>query len=388
MSTQQNYQDPTKMALARRLLDHHQAGTTDMAPDIMRQTMDAYLDEERWAHEVDKIFRHLPLPMALSLELPEPGDYRAITKVGVPVLIVRGKDRKVRAFINACSHRGAPVCDDGHGHAPSGRFSCPYHAWTFNAEGSLVGVFGSKTFGDFDRDTAGLTELFCVEHSGFVWVGLTAGETFDMDEWLGGFAERLQSLDLENWHLYEQREIPGPGWKVTWDGYLEGYHQAAVHPETVGKNTIANLMTHDTYGPHQRFVFGRKSLGELADIPEAEWNPDDHIRLIHSGFPNFSLSGILGGFCLISQVYPGPNPNQTTTIQTVLTAKKPETLEEIAAADEFSEIGRVAIVDEDYALGFQIQEGLAAGGNEYFMFGRNEPTIQHYHNMVAKYSAD
>jgi len=72
----------------------------------------------------------------------------------------------------------------------------------------------------------------------------------------------------------------------------------------------------------------------------------------------------------------------------VLTAKKPETLEEIAAADEFSEIGRVAIVDEDYALGFQIQEGLAAGGNEYFMFGRNEPTIQHYHNMVAKYSAD
>ena len=376
------------MALARRLLDHHQAGTTDMAPDIMRQTMDSYLDEERWAHEVDKIFRHLPLPMALSLELPEPGDYRAITKVGVPVLIVRGKDRKVRAFINACSHRGAPVCDDGHGHAPSGRFSCPYHAWTFNAEGSLVGVFGSKTFGDFDRDTAGLTELFCEEHSGFVWVGLTAGETFDMDEWLGGFAERLQSLDLENWHLYEQREIPGPGWKVTWDGYLEGYHQAAVHPETVGKNTIANLMTHDTYGPHQRFVFGRKSLGELADIPEAEWNPDDHIRLIHSGFPNFSLSGILGGFCLISQVYPGPNPNQTTTIQTVLTAKKPETLEEIAAADEFSEIGRVAIVDEDYALGFQIQEGLAAGGNEYFMFGRNEPTIQHYHNMVAKYSAD
>lgn len=376
------------MALARRLLDHYQAGTTDMAPDIMRQTMDAYLDEERWAQEVDKIFRHLPLPMALSLEVPEPGDYRAITKVGVPVLMVRGKDNKVRAFINACSHRGAPVCDDGHGHAPSGRFSCPYHAWTFNAEGSLVGVFGSKTFGDFDRDTAGLTELFCEEHSGFVWVGLTAGQTFDMDEWLGGFAERLQSLDLENWHLYEQREIPGPGWKVTWDGYLEGYHQAAVHPETVGKNTIANLMTHDTYGPHQRFVFGRKSLGELANTPEEEWNPDDHIRLIHSGFPNFSLSGILGGFCLISQVYPGPNPDQTTTIQTVLTAKKPETPEEIAAADEFSEMGRVAIVDEDYALGFQIQEGLAAGGNEHFMFGRNEPTIQHYHNMVAKYSAD
>jgi len=388
MSTNARSNADTKIALTHRLLDHFKAGTTDSAPDIMEQTMDAYLDEDRWKHEVNRIFKHLPLPMALSLELPEAGDYRAITKLGVPVLMVRGKDGKARAFINACSHRGAPVCEDGHGTAPSGRFSCPYHAWTFNGEGKLTGVFGSKTFGDFDRDTAGLTELYCAESAGFVWVGLTPGDDFDIEDWLGGFKERLETLELTNWHLYEQREIPGPGWKVTWDGYLEGYHQAAVHPETVGKNTIANLMTHDTYGPHQRFVFGRKSLGELADTPEEDWVPDDHIRLIHSGFPNFSLSGILGGFCLISQVYPGPGVDQTTTIQTVLTAKKPETPEEIAAADEFSEMGRKAIVEEDYDLGFKIQESLASGGNDHFMFGKNEPTLQHFHKWVEKLSAE
>jgi nitrite reductase/ring-hydroxylating ferredoxin subunit len=383
-----NHQDPTKMALARRLLDHHVAGTTDMAPDIMSQTLDAYLDQDRWAHEVDRIFKRLPLAMALSLELPDSGDYRALTKMGVPVLMMRGKDGKVRAFINACRHRGAPLCEDGHGGGPSGKLSCPYHAWTYDTEGNLVGMFGASTFGDLDRATAGLTQLFCEEHSGFVWVCLTPGEQHDMDAWLGDFAGRLQTLELEGWYLYDQREIPGPGWKVTWDGYLEGYHQAAVHPETVGKNTIANLMTHDTYGPHQRFVFGRKSLGALADLPEEEWQPDDHIRLIHSGFPNLSLSGILGGYCLVSQVYPGPNIDQTTTIQTVLTSHKPQTPEDIAAAEEFSEMGRKAIVEEDYKLGFAIQAGLAAGGNTHFMFGRNEPTLQHFHRWVEKLSSD
>ncbi|TDI60174.1 MAG: aromatic ring-hydroxylating dioxygenase subunit alpha [Alphaproteobacteria bacterium] len=381
-----NHQDPTKMALARRLLDHHLAGTTAMAPDIMRQTLDAYLDQDRFDHEIDRIFKHLPLAMALSLELPNPGDYRALTKMGVPVLMMRGKDGKARAFINACRHRGAPLCEDGHGGTASGKLTCPYHAWTYDTEGKLVGMFGASTFGDLDRETAGLTELFCEEHSGFIWVILTPGERHNMDDWLGDFAERLQTLELEDWYLYDQREIPGPGWKVTWDGYLEGYHQAAVHPETVGKNTIANLMTHDTYGPHQRFVFGRKSLGELADIPEEEWNPDDHIRLIHSGFPNLSISGILGGFCLVSQVYPGPGIDQTTTVQTVLTSHKPETPEDIAAADEFSELGRKAIVEEDYKLGFKIQAGLSAGGNTHFMFGRNEPTLQHFHKWVEKLS--
>ncbi len=374
------------MDLARRLLDLHLAGSTEQAPEPMVQSLDAYTNPQRWRHEVDRIFKGLPLPMALSIELPLPGDYRAMTVLDVPVLIVRGDDGVARAMVNVCRHRGAALAEDGHGHKGIGRFSCPYHAWTYNDRGDLVSMFGASTFGDVDKATLGLKRLPCAERSGFVWVGLTADKNFDIDEWLGDFRAHLESLQLGDWYLYGQREFEGPGWKVVWDGYLEGYHQQAVHPQTVGKNTIANLATWDTYGPHQRFVFGRKSLPKLADIPESKWNPDEHIRLIHSGFPNLSISGILGGFCLVTQVYPLLCMDRTITIQSVLTSEKPETDAERQAAEEFSEMAFTAVRDEDYGMGFKIQAGLNSQGNDEFVFGRNEPTLQHYHRWVEQLS--
>ncbi|MBI1181759.1 MAG: Rieske 2Fe-2S domain-containing protein [Alphaproteobacteria bacterium] len=377
-------QDQRKMDLARRLLRHYQAGTTDSAPDVMAMPVDAYLDPDRYRAEVDQVFKRHPLALALSIEFPEPGSWRAMTVLDVPVLMVRGKDMRVRAFINTCRHRGAPVCENGHGLARSRKFSCPYHAWVYDDRGRLTGMFGASTFGDVDRADLGLTELSCDEVSGLIWVTLTPGLRPDIRQWLHGFDKEVDTLDLGNWYLYDQRAFEGPGWKVTWDGYLEGYHQEAVHPETVGKNTIANLMAHDTYGPHQRFVFGRKNLGQLADIPEDEWVPDDHIRLIHSGFPNLSLSGVIGGFCLASMVFPGKDLEHTVTIQNVLVHKKPETEAEIEAAEVFSRMGLIAVRDEDYDLGFKIQAGLASKGNQAFLFGRNEPTLQHFHKWIAK----
>ena len=383
-----SHNDQRLMSLAHRLLDHHTAGTTDSAADVMAQTVDAYRDPARYDFEINHIFKRYPLALALSLEVAEAGSWCAMTVLDVPVLIVRGKDGQARAFVNACRHRGAPICEEGHGRSRSGRFSCPYHAWVFNDQGKLVGMFGASTFGDIDRDTLGLTELPCAEASGLIWVTLTPGLTINIDEWLGGFADELDTLDLANWHLYEQREVAGPGWKVAWDGYLEGYHQEAVHPNTVGKNTIANLTAHDTYGPHQRIVFGRKTLGTLADTPEEQWRPDDHIRLIHSGFPNLSISGILGGFCLVSQVYPGKDLANTITVQNVLCHKIPETDEEKAAAEEFSRMALIAVRDEDYVLGFRIQAGLDSKGNTEFLFGRNEPTLQHFHQWVERLCAE
>ena len=246
-------------------------------------------------------------------------------------------------------------------------------------------MFGAETFGDVDRDSLGLTELQCEERVGMVFACLTPGVTYDIDTFLGDFGPRLESLELDQWHVYDQRELAGPGWKVAWDGYLEGYHQQALHPTTVGLNTIANLMAHDTYGPHQRIVFGRKSLPELDGVPEAEW-AGDHIRLIHSLFPNVSISGILGDYCLVSQLYPGPTVETTRTIQTVLARRLPETDEERATADKFSSMALQAVRDEDYWVGFQIQQALKSGATPDLLFGRNEPTLQHFHRSVERYA--
>ena len=291
-----------------------------------------------------------------------------------------------RAFINACRHRGAPVVEDGSG--ARARFTCPYHAWVYNQQGELDRMYGAETFGDVDTSKLSLERLPCEERRGFVWVSLTPGCTFDIDGWLGDFGDELQSLDLAHWHLYTQRDLPGPGWKVTWDGYLEAYHHNTLHANTVGKYTVGNLLLHDTFGPHQLITFARRSIAELEGAPEASWSPADHIRLIHSVFPNLSISGVVGDHCLVSVLYPGADPTTTLTRQTVLSAKAPHSAEEKQASEAFSEMVLLAVRDEDYDMGYRIQRGLPARHDKSFVYGRNEPAVQHYHRAVAKFASD
>ena len=372
-------------ALTRRALAHYRAGTTDQAPSTMAIEVAAYLDPERYQREIDRVFRRLPLALALSLELPEPGSYRALNVLEVPVLIVRGKDGIARAFLNVCRHRGARICAPGSG--KSRVFTCPYHAWAYNERGELLSRYAAETFGEVDHATLGLTPLACAERAGIVFVMLTPGLAMDIDEWLGEFAPELATLKLDDWHLFEQRELDGPGWKVALDGYLEAYHHNSLHGKTVGKMTVGNLLVLDSFGPHQRLTFGRKTLGDLLQQPEAEWEVSKHIRLIHNCFPNLSVSGILGDHCLVSQIFPGPTPNTTLTRQTVLVAKAPETEDARAASRLFSDMVLQAVRDEDYAVGFTIQEALGSGANREFLFGRNEPAVQNYHRTIARLMA-
>ena len=372
------------LGLARRALAHYRAKTTDQADSVMEMPIDAYINPERYQAEIARIYKRLPLALAMSLELPGPGDYRALSVLGVPVLMVRGADGVVRAFLNACRHRGAPICAEGSGR--KARFTCPYHAWSYNDRGALTHVYGEETFGSIPREKHTLDALPCAERSGFIWVALSPECNFDIDAWLGGFASELNSLDLENWHLHEQRDLDGPGWKVTWDGYLEAYHHNTLHANSVGKYTVGNLMLHDKFGPHQLITFARRSIAELEHLPESRWQPAEHVRLIHSVFPNLSISGVVGDHCLVSQLFPGPDPTCTITRQTVLASQAPKTESERAGTEAFSNVVLQAVRDEDYRMGYDIQAGMAARQGESFWFGRNEVAVQHYHRWVARFS--
>ena len=312
------------LGLAKRALEHFKNKTTDQAEGIMSNPIEAYVNPDRYESEIARIYKTLPLALCLSSEISNPKSHRAMNVIDTPVLITRGKDMKARAFLNVCRHRGSKVCEEERGEKRN--FICPYHAWTYDHQGKLIGMYGEKTFGELNKEDFGLIELNCEERAGLIWVTLSPDVEFDIDSWLGDFALELETLNLKDWHIYDQREIEGPGWKVALDGYLEAYHHNQLHGDTVGKHTVGNLLVLDTYGPHQRLTFGRKSLSELVDKPEEEWqDPMDHIRLIHSGFPNLSISGVLGGHCLVSQIFPTSSPESTITRQTILSAKEPKT---------------------------------------------------------------
>ena len=370
------------IGLAKRLLAHNLNGTTDQADGIMVKPVADYTDNEIISSEVNKIFYDHPVPIALSAEFKENNSYKAAKVIDTPLLITRGEDGVVRTFINICKHRGAPVCPEGTG--KKSKFNCTYHGWMYNNTGNLVNIFKSDTFGDIDKSKIKLTELFCEEKSGFIWACLNPDIKYDLNKWMNGFDAELDDIDLENWHLFKSIKINGPMWKICWDGYTDGYHHHMVHPETVGKNTIVNLIAHDTYGPHQRFAFGLKNIDELSDIEEKDWEPENHLRLIHSVFPNSSISAIQNEHCLVSIIFPSPDLQETVTTQYILCLKEPKTKEEIKKAEEFAELSRAAIIDEDYPINFKIQESIHSKANTEFLFGKNEPIQQHYHNWIEK----
>ena len=370
------------IGLAKRLLAHNLNGTTDQADGIMVKPVADYTDNEIISSEVNKIFYDHPVPIALSAEFKENNSYKATKVIDTPLLITRGEDGVVRTFINICKHRGAPVCPEGTG--KKSKFNCTYHGWMYNNTGNLVNIFKSDTFGDIDKSKIKLTELFCEERSGFIWACLNPDIKYDLNKWMNGFDAELDDIDLENWHLFKSIKINGPMWKICWDGYTDGYHHHMVHPETVGKNTIVNLIAHDTYGPHQRFAFGLKNIDELSDIEEKDWEPENHLRLIHSVFPNSSISAIQNEHCLVSIIFPSPDLQETVTTQYILCLKEPKTKEEIKKAEEFAELSRAAIIDEDYPINFKIQESIHSKANTEFLFGKNEPIQQHYHNWIEK----
>ncbi len=126
-----------QIKLLKRLLGYVDNKTTALADSPWRNEVAAYTDPERLAAEQAILFRRHPLLMGLSAEWARPGDYSTDDYAGVPILLSRGRDGKLRAFLNVCRHRGAKVAD-GCGRAQV--FSCPYHAWTYDLSGRLMGI--------------------------------------------------------------------------------------------------------------------------------------------------------------------------------------------------------------------------------------------------------
>src|SRR5712675_3569494 len=140
------------------------------------------------------LFREYPILMGFASTWAVPGSYRTDDYAGVPILIVRGRDNKLRAVRNVCRHRGAKVAQ-GCGEARA--FSCPYHAWTYDLAGKVIGIPEERYFPDLRRERSALTELSLCEKYGLVWViptpALDGATNFDIDIWLGGLGPELGS---------------------------------------------------------------------------------------------------------------------------------------------------------------------------------------------------
>ncbi len=164
--------------MTRSLVEHGKADTMELVDEVVSVPASDYTDEARFELEKEKIFKRLPLMVAPSCELPEPGCYKAMEIAGVPVLVTRQKDGTAQAFLNSCTHRGNPVAQ-GSGNAS--RFVCGYHGWTFKNNGDLMGVASAQDFGEVDKAAFCLKQFPTLERAGLIWATLDPDSTLDID---------------------------------------------------------------------------------------------------------------------------------------------------------------------------------------------------------------
>ncbi len=370
-------------------IEFARTGTIRQADEIGRIPVERYYDAERWRRECERIFMRLPLVLATTSELREPGDYKALSVMDKPVLICRTAEGAVKAFENSCAHRGAQVVAKGRGNAK--RFVCPYHAWSYNNEGALKHVLCEDDFGEIDRNCNGLVELPCLERSGLIWVTLDSRSELPIDDYLCDYDEVLAHFGLKDWYFFDERVLRGPNWKIAYDGYLDFYHIPILHRDTFGANTPPQAIYYQ-WGPHQRVSSPATMASIVGDTCEDDWPMEALLAGVWTIFPHVSIACFAGldaveeesyQAVMVSQLFPGREPGESYTVQNFLVDRELTPEQREAATQQFDFLKGV-VRDEDYATGLKQQEALRTGSREFVLFGRNEGGGQVFHAWVDR----
>ncbi|MEI7506791.1 MAG: aromatic ring-hydroxylating dioxygenase subunit alpha [Actinomycetes bacterium] len=369
------------VAMAERTIAHNKAGTVHLTESVTTIPASNYFDPERWQREVDMIFKRVPLLLAMTAEIKEVNTYKAIDVVGMPVLISRGADGIARAFVNMCSHRGAQLVDPGVGTAR--RFACPYHNWTYNQEGDLVGIFKQDDFGQLDTSCLGLTQLPIAERAGLIWVTLSPDSKLDFDAFFAGYDEMLEFCDFASMNHFGTRILAGPNWKISFDGYVDFYHLPILHKNTFGPDMSPDALFHRV-GPHQRVTGPRGNWAKLEGRPTSEWPESVLTGGVWSVFPHGSIAGFeIEGHKIyqVARVFPGATADESVTYLDFISTA-PKTDEFIEAANKQILFLENVVRDEDYATGLKIQRTVKTGAKKVLHFGRNEGGAQYVHGWL------
>jgi choline monooxygenase len=185
-----------------------------------------YSDPAHHERELDAIFGRAWVGVGCTDDVADPGSYLASTAGRLPVLVVRDDAGALRAFLNVCRHRGAPLAG-GCGHARA--LSCPYHAWLYRLDGSLVRAGGVGQPEGFDAANFGLREIQVASFARSIMVNVDpSAPPFDCGPLGRGLDPyRLDELELAERARYEC----GFNWKVLLENYCENYHTPFIHSQ-------------------------------------------------------------------------------------------------------------------------------------------------------------
>ena len=369
---------------SRRLLDHIENHKTDMAPAMHRHEVSDYTSAQQLQQEKQKIFRDFPIFIGFSSDLPQPGDYLTDSFADVPVLVIRAEDGSLQAFLNMCSHRAAPVAS-GNGKGAK-RFICPYHGWAYKADGKFLRMSMEDGFVDLDKAQLDLTPLVAREKYGLMWISLTPGNDFEIDELLRSFKSDFAAYGYEKYVHY--KTIPmtkNMNWKMVIDTFLENYHLKVLHRNTIGSAILSDLQLVDADGDCERLIQARSTfVDHCKSTPEAEWNLIKYSATTYVLFPN-TFFIMQSDHVEIWRSFPdGDNPGQCKIYFDVYIPAPAETEKARNYWNKNIDYGVSIVLGEDFPLSERSQSGFNSGLREFITFGSNEPGLINYHKAINR----
>ncbi|MGE3356828.1 MAG: aromatic ring-hydroxylating dioxygenase subunit alpha [Acidimicrobiia bacterium] len=361
--------------MGARLATYLLEGRTYSSGATVALPSSAYRDERRWAAERALLGGRVPTVVALSGELPHPGDFATFALPDLPTLTVRGDDGEARVFVNACRHRGVLLRDEPCGH--TGRvLVCPFHAWSYRNDGTLNAIPDPSGFTDLDPAALGLVELPSIERHGMVWL-LPDEHSEPID---AALADELDAYGLAGWRAFRSVAIEVPAnWKLFYETFLEFYHGVYLHTSTLAHLMQRNLVHFDRIGRHWRMAAAKQSLRAVAGTDPASWSVLDHAVVSYDLFPNVALN-VHGDHAAVYRILPGDRVDRCVWHFTMLT---PEPVDAGSKAERY--FGRnfdyiVATGHEDVAMAASAQRTMAA--TERVLHGGFEPVLTDFHRWL------
>ena len=196
-----------------------------------------YTDPAIFGLEQARIFESMWFCAVRSSDLDKPGSFKSVQVGRESVIVVRGRDGALRAFLNICRHRGAKLCTDDSGRVERA-LQCPYHAWTYGLDGKLIAAPNLANMPDIDRTEYGLVKVHLREWLGYAWVCLADEPPSFESDVHGAVSERLGTLEAIS--SYEIADLAvgrrivydvRANWKLIVENFMECYHCATIHPE-------------------------------------------------------------------------------------------------------------------------------------------------------------
>lgn len=373
---------PDHVRLFARLLAEPDAHCTPLGCPVTTLDPRVYVDPARFEAERRALFRRAPVPVAHVSELPEPGSVLTHDHLGVPILLARGRDGAVRAFLNACRHRNTRLVERADG-ARMAAIVCPYHSWAYGHDGALLNIPCDAFFPGVEKSLKGLVPLPCAVDAGLIWVRPDpAGAPIEPRMRLGSIRDDLIAFGLPEAAVFRKVEQRRRfNWKLVVDAFSDGYHIQYLHRHSIAPFFKPNCSLSERVGDCQRAVVARESFDEARALSADQWDLRRHATYSHYVFPNL-ITIMHPDYTSLIMLFPQA-PGETTYVHLMLTPRPPQTDEEREHYERSFELIENGVFQrEDLAMCERAQYAIEGGALWPMTLGALEQPIAQFHQII------